>query len=220
MRKSLDLLFWIIFILPAVFLAAMWGRLPEQVPMHYNFKGEVDRYGSKTELLIMVGVITLVNVGVYLLMLNAHKIDPKRYAQSNKPRMQRLGKVIAIFLTGLICYIIYSSASSDGLIQSRFLYAVVGVLFCVLGNYLFNIKPNYFAGFRLPWALENEENWRLTHNLAGKIWFAGGLVIAALAFLLPLSWFMPAFFTCLGIMVIVPTVYSYSIFRKHRSSKN
>ncbi|MDQ2752120.1 MAG: SdpI family protein, partial [Bacteroidota bacterium] len=35
-----------------------------------------------------------------------------------------------------------------------------------MGNNFYNIKPNYFAGYRLPWTLESEENWRKTHHLA------------------------------------------------------
>lgn len=36
-----------------VWLAVKWDELPELVPMHYNFQGEIDRYGDKSELLIV-----------------------------------------------------------------------------------------------------------------------------------------------------------------------
>ena len=36
-----------------VWLAVKWKELPELVPMHYNFQGEIDRYGKKSELLIV-----------------------------------------------------------------------------------------------------------------------------------------------------------------------
>lgn len=213
-------LFWILFIIPGVYLAAVWHRLPEKVPMHYNFKGEVDRYGSRTELLWMVILLSALNVGIYLLMLNIHRIDPKRYGASNMNRMKRLGHVIVVFMVSLLCYIIYTSVEGTESMSSRAIFAGVGILFCFIGNYMFNIKPNYFAGFRLPWALENEENWRLTHNLAGKLWFAGGLLIALLVFLLPTDIFMILFFILVGLMVIIPTIYSYNLFRKQRTSKN
>ena len=36
-----------------VFLTASWGSLPARVPMHYDFAGEVDRWGSKYEILFL-----------------------------------------------------------------------------------------------------------------------------------------------------------------------
>ena len=36
-----------------IWLAVKWKELPELVPMHYNFQGEIDRYGKKSELLIV-----------------------------------------------------------------------------------------------------------------------------------------------------------------------
>ena len=47
-RLSLLLLFGM-----AVFLAAYWRFIPEEVPMHFNAAGEIDRWGSRAELLIL-----------------------------------------------------------------------------------------------------------------------------------------------------------------------
>jgi uncharacterized membrane protein len=129
--------------------------------------------------------LSALNVGLYLLLLNVHRIDPKRYGVSNMNLMKRLGRVIAVFMASLLCFIIYTSAQGTQMMTTKVVFAGVGILCCFIGNYMFSIKPNYFAGFRLPWALESEENWRLTHNLAGKLWFAGGLLIALLAFIHP-----------------------------------
>ena len=47
-------------ILAGMFLGlfVFWGRIPDQIPGHYNGAGEIDRWGSKFELLILpvVGV--------------------------------------------------------------------------------------------------------------------------------------------------------------------
>lgn len=34
-------------------LIPLWIHIPDQIPMHYNFAGEIDRYGSKGELLVL-----------------------------------------------------------------------------------------------------------------------------------------------------------------------
>jgi uncharacterized membrane protein len=77
---------------------------------------------------------------------------------------------------------------------------------------MYNIKPNYFAGLRLPWTLNNEENWRLTHRLAGKLWFTTGILLLILAFLLPASWLVFVFMGMVFVTVIVPVLYSYRMY--------
>lgn len=36
-----------------LYLIITWGSVPQEVPMHHNFAGEVDRWGSKGELLLL-----------------------------------------------------------------------------------------------------------------------------------------------------------------------
>ena len=63
--------------------------------------------------------------------------------------------------------------------------AALGLLFCVLGNFMPKFRHNYFCGIKSPWALADEENWRRTHRFAGPLWFWGGLGVAVLSFVLP-----------------------------------
>lgn len=42
-----------IFLSAIIYLVLSWSHLPNQVPGHYNGAGEVDRWGSKGELLIL-----------------------------------------------------------------------------------------------------------------------------------------------------------------------
>jgi len=53
---------------------------------------------------------------------------------------------------------------------------LLGFAFAGMGIYMPKLKQNYYAGFKLPWTLESEENWNATHRLAGKIWPVGGLL--------------------------------------------
>ncbi|HKZ67411.1 MAG TPA: SdpI family protein [Chitinophagaceae bacterium] len=82
------------------------------------------------------------------------------------------------------------------------------------------IKPNYFAGIRVPWTLNNEENWRKTHLLAGKLWFVGGLVIALVCLLLPANISIITFFTLTMILVVIPIVYSYRLYKNNSEAEN
>ena len=154
------------------------------------------------------------------MLSNIYKIDPKRYAAENKGRLQRIGFAVGIFMSALCCFIIYSTVKGDIELGMRYVFAGVGLLLSLIGNYMHNIKPNYFAGLRIPWTLNNEENWRKTHLMAGKLWFAGGLIIAILCLLLPDTISLIIFFTLTMILVIIPVVYSYRLYKKNKEAEN
>ncbi len=221
MKKILSTIVWLIFAVPGIYLWSIWQNLPAKVPMHYNLEGEVDRMGSKNELLLMLFIITAVNIGVYLLLCNIHRIDRRRYALENEDRMHSLAFVISVFISAILCVIIYSSSRGNSSIKflPGIVFSGIGILFSFIGNYMYNMKPNYFAGIRMPWTLKNEDNWKKTHHMAGKLWFIGGLVIAIFSLLLPLKACIIAFFIAIAILVIVPVVYSYRIHKAQLTEK-
>jgi len=66
----------------------------------------------------------------------------------------------------------------------RVIVSAVLLFFMVLGNYLGNVRPNYFVGIRTPWTLENPETWQATHRLGGRLMFFGALILFVGQFLL------------------------------------
>ncbi|HEX7903338.1 MAG TPA: SdpI family protein [Chitinophagaceae bacterium] len=219
MNTFIKYMIWPILVGPAIYLAIVWNKLPRQVPLHYNFQGEVDRYGSKTELLGALAVLIGVNIGLYFLLTNINRVDPKKkYTEENISRMKKLAFAISIFMTATACFIIYTSEHAVEKLNFKIIVAAVGVLFVILGNYMYTIKPNYFAGIRLPWTLENEYNWKQTHMLAGKLWFAGGLLITFNAFLLPDSAVFIIMIVIIVILTIIPIVYSYRLYKKQNAT--
>ncbi len=204
---------WITFLIPAIYLAAIWNQIPETVPMHFDIKGNVDSYGTKKGFLILVLALTVVNAIVYLIITNIYKIDPKKYAAQNKERMQRIAFSVSLYLTAIWIMLIYEISHNDVSMTMKFVFMAMGLLFALLGNNMYNIKPNYFAGIRLPWTLENEDNWKKTHQLAGRLWFFGGLFFAVLAFFLNNEWAGYAGIAVVSILVLIPVFYSYNLYK-------
>lgn len=200
-----------IALLPFIYLAYIWNRLPEKVPMHWNSSGEIDDYGNKKELLI----ILLLVVGLpYLILMVIPNIDPKQKLKNMGNKLYNLRFILSIFMSALAIFILYSvqkETSNPGLI-----FAIIGLLFAFLGNYFKTLKPNYFIGIRTPWTLENEEVWKKTHLLGGKLWFVGGLLMA-LTFVLPEPFNQYIFLSIAAIITIIPVVYSYLEFKKTKA---
>ena len=219
MNKLTKYLIWPVFLIPAVYLAFIWNEIPEVIPMHANLRGEIDRYGHKSELLLLIAIVMVINIGVYFLLCNINKIDPKKkYTKDNLPRMKQLAFAVSIFLSAISCFLLYNFLHVGMKFNPRFIVIGMGLLFTVIGNYFYTIKPNYFAGLRTPWALENEENWRLTHKLGSKIWFTGGIIIVITGLLLSKTPMIVVLFVTVLFMVFIPIVYSYRLYAKQKNN--
>ena len=208
----------VIVALPFVYLGIQYAGLPDTVPVHFNAEGVADKFGSKSSLWLHTSILSAVALGTYLLISNLHKIDPKKTAKTSAATLNSLAIVIVLFLTVINIMITYSAInypSTFGI--TKIVLPAVGLLLSFIGYQMRTIQPNYFIGLRLPWTLEDDENWTATHQLAAKLWIPGGLIIAVVAWILP---FFSAFITSMiitAIIVIIPTVFSYRFFRKKQA---
>ena len=212
LKKELPIIGFVL--LPFIYLAYLWNSLPEKVPMHWNYKGEIDDWGTKYSLL---GLIFLLPVLTYVLMLVIPKINPKKRIELMGGNYYQIKFVLVGFMSVLAIYIIHSS-NSQTLSSPSIVLVLIGLLFMALGNYFKVIKQNYFLGIKTPWTLESEEVWKLTHILAGKLWIVGGLLIVIFSLVIPEDINFYLFIIITAIITIVPIVYSYLIFRKLKKS--
>lgn len=218
MNKLLNKIVWPIAAVPAIYLALVWNKLPEKIALHFDLEGEADRLGNKNELLLTVALIAGMNIIVYLIITNVYRIDPKKYAAENKGRLQRIAFATVAFLSAILCLIIYSAQNGIMHFKTGLIFSATGLFLAIIGNYLPNLKPNYFAGLRLPWTLENADNWRKTHALAGKLFFSGGLALAVICLFLPSVPAIIIFFTVVTILVLVPCIYSYRLYKAQKNN--
>jgi len=208
LKKELPLI--AIVLLPFIYLAYIWNQLPEKVLMHWNIKGEVDRYGEKVELIIIPILLPLL---VYIIFLVVPKIDPKNKLNKMGNKLQTMKFLLTTFMSILALFIIYT-AKNESFANPNYIVLLIGVLYLVFGNYFKTLKANYFIGIRTPWTLENETVWKETHKLGGKMWFIGGLIVILSSLLLEKQTNFTIFIVITAIITIIPVVYSYLKFQK------
>lgn len=207
----------VLVLLPFGYLYLIYPGLPQNVPLHYGSDMQADRYGDKSELWFPIILLMSVSLISYLLITNIYKIDPKVTEDQPQTAMHKIAFAIVAFFSVISMYIIYSTVNGG---SNSFLFVILGLLFAVLGNFMYNIKPNYFVGLRLPWTLNDDENWKQTHRLAGKIWVTGGLLICILSFLVPVTWMMPIMMVIISVLVLWPTVYSFLFYWNKKNVKD
>ena len=205
-----------LMLMPLAYLAFIWPTVPQTIPTHIGVHGP-DAWGDKTTLFIPTTVLALAGMIAYYLLLYIQKIDPKRAAKPISPAFRKLGMGIAFFMVCLNFILIRMFAKNDHL--DNMVLTLIGLLFAFLGNVMHQIKPNYFVGIRLPWTLSSDDNWRRTHQIAGKIWFGGGILLALLGLFVPVligATILPIF---IFIMVLIPSIFSFRLYQKDKNKR-
>lgn len=203
-NKKLVLFTSILILLPSLVGCVFWNQLPEEIPTHFNLLGQADGYNHKMSAIF--GLPTLMLLMHWLLLFIMIK-DPKSSNISSKIQLLIYG--IIPFVSCLVMIPIFGESLGYSMMSGLLAQIFMGVVMTVIGNYLPKTHRNYIIGIRLPWTLENDENWRKTHRLAGKIWVLGGLLLFLNSFVqLYVYW---VFFLTLFFVVIIPSVYSYQL---------
>jgi len=204
----------LMIIAPLIYGAIIYPQLPSRIPTHFNIEGKADAWGGPSSIFIGPGIMGAVSIFVYILMSNLKTFDPKKYDEANDTLYSNFAVLTVAFLSDLSTIIIYSSTHADEVNVGKLILPLIGLSFAGLGWYMPKFKQNYFVGFKLPWTLENETNWNETHKVAGKLWIYGGLFQAVVTFILPMKFGMIAFMLAIAVMVIIPSVFSYRLFKK------
>ena len=198
----------IIILLPIVIGLILWNKLPDKIPTHWNAAGEVDGWSSKAFAVFGLPGFLL---AVHWLCLLGTNADPKKQNID--------GKVLSIVfwvcpvISDLGAVLMYGTALGMQFAVEKIIPSLVGITFIIIGNYLPKCKQSYTMGIKLPWTLNDKDNWNRTHRLGGKLWVACGVVVI-LSMFLPNKFMVAIFLSVVAVAVFVPTVYSYLIFRE------
>lgn len=201
-----------------MYLGIYYQHMPDSVPIHFNGEGNADKFGHKSNLWLITAIVSTVGLGTYLLIRNLHKIDPKKTAQTSADTLKSIAIVILLFLTVINIAIIRSAINYPAKLDIIIIVLpAMGLLLSFIGYQMRTIQPNYFIGLRLPWTLEDDENWKATHQLAARLWVPGGIIIAIIGWLVPMFTAFVITIIITAIIVIIPTVFSYRFYRKKQA---
>lgn len=195
-----------------VFTAVVYPLLPERIPTHWNFRGEVDGWSGRLWGSLLAPVVS---AGIWVLLPVLRRVDPRR---RNYDRFEStfwlLVNLLVVFFAG-IHVLTLGVALGWAIDMTRTILVIVGLMFAVLGNYLPRLRSNWWMGIRTPWTLESDAVWRSTHRLAGYTFVIGGLATAVSA-LLPSPIAIGLAMAAMMTAAVVPAIYSYVAFQRER----
>lgn len=198
----------IVILLPMVAGIILWDKLPDTMATHFGASGNADGFSSKA---FAVFGLPLILAALQWLGLIITAKDPKNKEQS--PKAINMGIWIMPVLSIVVSAVMYSLALGLEFSVEKIIPAVLGISFILIGNYLPKCRQNSTLGIKITWTLADEENWNRTHRIAGITWVIGGIVMLAGIFL-PIEVYLIAFIPVMLLMVLIPTVYSYFLYKK------
>ncbi|WP_339311599.1 SdpI family protein [Paenibacillus sp. FSL M7-0896] len=207
--KWQDTLIVILGFLSLGYALVNYGRLPDQLPAQFSLTGKVNTYWSKGSVIALFSFMGLI---FPLAIQFIRNIDPKGENYNKFQGAYKMGRLTIAVICDAALVLSVSYGLDEHFTAAKWATVSVGLLLAVIGNFLPQIRDNYFTGVRTPWTLHNPAVWRRTHRFSGRMWVTGGLLIALAAFM-PATLSISMIITALVIMTIVPIVYSWLISR-------
>ena len=115
------------------FVIDNYNALPEKIPSHFNIRGEVDGYGSKSSLFILPTIASMLFIGLAVLSRFPHSFNyPVKISNTNAMyqysislRLLRILKLVIMMVFLVISWMTIRTAGATGATHSQWLLPLV-----------------------------------------------------------------------------------------------
>ena len=196
--------------------------LPDVIPVHYDLFGQINRYGSKYELLVILAISLIFSFVMILLSKNEKKKET-----GNQKVFSLVNIGLLLFFNVINAYLLFIgytnsnneiSTNTDNSMQM--ISIAMAVLFCFMGYIMPKVKRNHVFGLRTIWSIKNDEVWKKSQNFSGIAMIIGGVITIIGSILLPKTIVFIFMFSILIIITIISVLASYIIWKKYNETKS
>lgn len=217
--RNRRILTYVLAFLPLIITAIVLPMLPDQIPAHYGFNGNVTRFGSKYEMLIL----PIITIGMIFFWRKMEKISLKdKINGQQNAKVLFWGNIVMTLtftiLTIWFLYLSYTQAENindSGLDGMKILSIGLSISWIILGIFLPKCRQNMIVGIRTKWTLASESVWHKTHWMGGRILIVTGIISSLLCLLVFDG--MTGLFFSLGVLIvstILITIYSRHVYKR------
>ncbi|MCE5298806.1 MAG: DUF1648 domain-containing protein [Methanoregulaceae archaeon] len=202
-----------VIILTLVITILAYPELPDQIPSHWNFEGEVDGYLPKLWGALVIPLVMIPFTALFFLL---PRIDPlKENYRKFQGYYEGFILVFAVFLFTIQLQILLWGLGYP-ISPTLLLPLTMGALYLYLGFLVEHAEQNWFVGIRTPWTLSSEQVWKKTHALGGTLFKIAGIIAMIGVFFGEYS----LWFTLVPILIVAAymVIYSYLEYRKEKGT--
>lgn len=189
---------WIVTFIPLIATLLLIRFLPAEVPMHYDIEGNIDRWGSKYEQLILPGVIIVMTLFMQALIWFYGKQSNKTEDEKKKAELKSninvlyivsiATTIMFIVMQGAFLYQAFEATPDTAVMTvdiNQIMTVMLGIILIIFGNYMPKTKINGMVGFRTAKTMKNEENWKKANKFAGIVFVIAGIAMIILGLSVP-----------------------------------
>lgn len=212
--KSKSFYFRLLLVAGMIFASLLlYSKLPDTIPTHWGVSGQPDDWGSKRWAAWLIPGISIVFMFLFPLLA---KIDPK---SENYKKFSGPYEIIQTLLISFMSFIFFlqyyfTFYPAQQALMTPIMLSAMGVMFIVMGNLMGKVRQNFFVGLKTPWTLADPEVWQKSQRFAGWLFVIAGIIFLLEAWLQ--LYLMPVFIFMILAIILVPTLYSYVLFRKKK----
>lgn len=203
------------FVLAGVFLTIA----PDQIPAHYNIRGEVDHWGSKYEFFIM----PVINVVFGSFMALLARYEGKKGRDMNEKVVGITTVWILILFNAIWVFFMRKAVDLENLgsnigdLAAKGFLVLLTASFIPIGNIMPKAQRNGAFGLRTKWSMSDDHCWQQSQRVGGYLMVGTGILGVILTAVLPVEWGGYALLVLVIAMAIGCTLASYRIYMRSQN---
>lgn len=187
---------------------------PDSIPMHYNVLGEIDRYGSKYEM-IMLPIFVLISGIVPMLFAKHFK---SKSDKSSEKLSLNVGIVLVLMFIAL--YVLFSVMALNSNIEygtdiGKVIIIAIGIFFTVLCNLMPKARLNSLFGIRTSWSIANEKTWQKSQRFGGYSGVICGVILVISGFIFSFEIGIIITISLVTLWAVLSSIMSYVFYKKY-----
>ena len=205
-------------------------ELPAEIPVHFDFVGNITRLGSKYELLILPVILLSVSFGSRFLLLHFHREAEQAESDKEKQAAAANAKVLGMVILsqtvilsciqGLLLYNTVLALRRESFLSTvageKLMTVLCGTLLLVLGDILPKCRRNGMVGFRLSWTKYNDLTWQKSNRFAGMMLVAAGALGIISTFFAPKGYGIFLLSIYIMAAIVISTVRAWQVYREEK----
>lgn len=213
------IILYIFMYLPLAAVLIALPFLPDTIPAHYDFHGEITRWGSKYESLIFP--ILTIFFGFFMLGMARYCAKKEEDGKNNENICLITGIASLILFNALTGYSLYTDFTKVENLSlavvdiNQITCGILGISMIIIGNIMPKARLNSMLGLRTSWSMKNEWTWKKSQRFGGILFIIAGIIICAVSCL---TKGMTCFLWVMGILsvvIMISVYYTYEIAKKY-----
>lgn len=208
-------------------------ELPAEIPVHVDFVGNITRWGSKYELLILPVILLSVSFGSRFLLLHFHRDAEQAESDKEKQAAAANAKVLGMVILsqtvilsciqGLLLYNTVLALRRESFLSTvageKLMTVLCGALLLMLGDILPKCRRNGMVGFRLSWTRYNDLTWQKSNRFAGMMLVAAGALGIISTFFAPKGYGIFLLSIYIMAAIVISTVRAWQVYREEKAKE-